>query len=284
MESSWKVSDKKQNDFIDSFITNQVIGRGLDKRTEKAYRLDLEHFYAWMQEMKDSSPADGIEWERKIDQYLLYLSREKRLRTSTISRKYRVFGYFWAYLTRQGVVSGNYNPKQVKTVQTESGAGSLSKSEVDAFFQAIKREQEELDSDFRKRICLRDQVMMGLLFYHGIEISELLGLNVSDYNVKSKIMTVRKKRGKELAVYVFSKELREQIEQWIVEHECFERDDEFQEKMFLSKLGRPLSMKMVILIFEKYRKLAGIEKEFTPKDLKNSLEKYGRELVEEKSG
>ena len=60
MESSWKVSDKKQNDFIDSFITNQVIGRGLDKRTEKAYRLDLEHFYAWMQEMKDSSPADGI--------------------------------------------------------------------------------------------------------------------------------------------------------------------------------------------------------------------------------
>ena len=43
-------------------------------------------------------------------------------------------------------------------------------------------------------------------------------------------------------------------------------------------------MKMVILIFEKYRKLAGIEKEFTPKDLKNSLGKYGRELVEEKSG
>ena len=144
------------------------------------------------------------------------------------------------------MVSGNYNPKQVKTVQIESGAGSLSKSEVDAFFQAIKREQEDLDSDFRKRICLRDQVMMGLLFYHGIEISELLGLNVSDYNVKSKIMTVRKKRGKELAVYVFSKELREQIEQWIVEHECFERDDEFQEKMFLYKLGRPLTMKMVI--------------------------------------
>ena len=83
---------------------------------------------------------------------------------------------------------------------------------------------------------------------------------------------------------MFSKELREQIEQWIEEHECFERDDEFREKMFLSKLGRPLSMKMVILIFEKYRKLAGIEKEFTPKDLKNSLEKYGRELVEEKSG
>ena len=51
--------------------------------------------------------------------------------------------------------------------------------------------------------------------------------------------------------------------------------------MFLSKLGRPLSMKMVILIFEKYRMLAGIEKEFTPKDLKNSLERYGIELAME---
>jgi hypothetical protein len=41
-------------------------------------------------------------------------------------------------------------------------------------------------------------------------------------------------------------------------------------------------MKMVILIFEKYRILAGIDKECTPKDLKNSLERYGIELAVER--
>ncbi len=300
MESPGKVSDRQQSDFIDSFITSQVTGRGLDERTEKAYRLDLEHFYRWLRGKKDDSPGDMAEWEGKIDQYLAYLSQERRLRASTISRKYRVFRYFLSYLARQGVVLENHTREQAQAgkvqtdkirtmtaraakVQTAAGMGSLSKGEVDAFFHAIRREKENLDSDFRKRVCLRDQVMMGLLFYHGIEVSEMLGMSVSDYDMKTGILTVRKKRKKEQPVRVFSKELRGQLEQWIDEHQCFERDNEFSEKMFLSKLGRPLSMKMVILIFEKYRKLAGIEKEFTPKDLKNSLGRYGRELVEEKS-
>ncbi|MCI8578426.1 MAG: hypothetical protein HFG64_13155 [Lachnospiraceae bacterium] len=53
---------------------------------------------------------------------------------------------------------------------------------METFFQAIDKEYEDLDSDFRRRICLRDQVMMKLLFYHGINISELLQLELSDYN------------------------------------------------------------------------------------------------------
>ena len=32
-------------EMIQGFIDTQVTGRGLDGRTEKAYRLDLEHFY-----------------------------------------------------------------------------------------------------------------------------------------------------------------------------------------------------------------------------------------------
>lgn len=65
MESPGKVSDRQQSDFIDSFITSQVTGRGLDERTEKAYRLDLEHFYRWLRGKKDDSPGDMAEWEEK---------------------------------------------------------------------------------------------------------------------------------------------------------------------------------------------------------------------------
>ena len=49
LESYRKIPDGNLNDFIDSFISTQVIGRGLDERTEKAYRLDLEHFYKWLE-------------------------------------------------------------------------------------------------------------------------------------------------------------------------------------------------------------------------------------------
>lgn len=71
---------------------------------------------------------------------------------------------------------------------------------------------------------------------------------------------------------------------WLEEHGYFERDEEYRDQMLLSKLGRPLSMKMVITIFDKYQVMAGIQEEFTPKDLKKSMKRYARELVMEQCG
>lgn len=70
---------------------------------------------------------------------------------------------------------------------------------------------------------------------------------------------------------------------WLEERKQFRREGEYYDRMFLSKLGRPLSMEMVIQIFDKYRRLAGIEKELTPKDLKeSSMKVYARELMVER--
>ena len=72
------------------------------------------------------------------------------------------------------------------------------------------------------------------------------------------------------------------MEQWIGEHGYFEKSNEYDNVLFLSKIGKPLSMKMVILVFEKYKVMAGIEKESTPKDLKRSMKRYAREMVVER--
>lgn len=286
---------------IEEFITSQVTERGLDERTAKAYRLDLEHLYTWLEQdpaiaaAKEgwadadtgtdtgAGAADSKDfcWEDKMETYLDYLSREKGLRFSTVSRKYRVFGYYLSYLVTQGLLPGCRPLKLVCQTKEEPADNLLSKQEVDAFFQALDREYAGLDSDFRRRVCLRDRVMMELLFYHGIEISELLRMEVSDYNRKTAILIIRRKREKDCAIYLFSSSLREQMEQWLSEHEYFEHGGEYHSRMFLSKLGRPLSMKMVINIFEKYRVRAGIEKECTPKDLKNSMKRYAKELLVE---
>ncbi len=314
---------------IDDFISTQVISRGLDERTAKAYRMDLEKFYFWLEhrtEVKEvvevgseaSNQPPGIgnsvdrvvdlaeseviiesrpdlrdwmrteellviksNWEEQMEAYLDYLSDEKGLRYSTLYRKQRVFGYYLAYLVSQGVLSQCRPLHPVSHPQKAMVDTLLTKREVEAFFQAIDREYEDLDSDFRRRVCLRDQVMMELLFYHGLEISELLRLEVSDYNPKTFTLTIRRKREKDRTVYLFSRALQRQMAQWLSEHIYFEHSGVYHNRMFLSKLGKPLSMKMIINIFDKYREMAGIEKECKPKDLKNSLGRYAEELVRE---
>ena len=39
------VREWNSNQLIDGFISRQVVQRGLDERTAKAYRLDLEHLH-----------------------------------------------------------------------------------------------------------------------------------------------------------------------------------------------------------------------------------------------
>lgn len=270
--------NQNSNKWINRFITSQVIQRGLDERTAKAYRLDLEHLYQWL-ELQYSFGKEEL--AKKIEAYLEYLSSDKKHRPSTICRKQRVFGYYLSYLASQGMIEGTDTIKHVNIRNEEHRRVLLNKTEIDRFFQAISQEYMDLESDFRKRVCLRDQVMMGLLFYHGIEVSELLRMKTRDYNQKTAVFTIEKKNGKNFSDYLFSRRLQRQMEEWIAKHTYFEHGEGYDDYMFLSKLGRPLSMKMVIIIFNKYRDMAGITKEATPKDLKYSMKTYARELMVE---
>ena len=271
-------------DRIEDFIENQVISRGLDERTAIAYRMDLEKFYLWPGAVSSSVPGEDAwedQMEERMETYLEYLSRERGLRYSTISRKQKVFSYYLSYLVSRGILKGYRPLKPVEHTREAPVDTLLTKWEVEAFFRAIDREYEDLDSDFRRRICLRDQVMMKLLFYHGLDISELLQLELSDYNRKTATLVIHRKRQEDYSVYLFSRVLQQQMEQWLSEHVYFEHGGMYHNRMFLSKLGKPLSMKMVINIFDKYRELAGIEKVCKPKDLKNSLGRYAEEVVRE---
>lgn len=267
------------NDRIEDFVNTQVFDRGLDERTAKAYCLDLNHLYRWSKDQE----VECVN-ERAVESYLEYLVKEKKLKRSTVTRKYRVFNYYLTYLAEKGFLPPN--PTIICPVSADTEAerpdNELSREEVDSFFMALNKEYEGLDSEFRRRVCLRDSVMMELLFYHGLEISELLKLQLTDYNIKNGVLAIRGKKEKTRFEYLFSRELRYKMEQWIGEHWYFERENEYHNILFLSKIGKPLSMKMIILVFDKYRELAGIKKEYTPKDLKCSMKRYAREMMMER--
>ena len=171
-------SNRNYPNRIEDFISTQVVSRGLDERTARAYRMDLEKFFFWLEDVAEIKTVAqwGVGLEAQMETYLEYLSNEKGLRYSTLYRKQRVFGYYLAYLVSQGVLAKSRSLQPVSRPREASVDTLLTKREVEAFFRAIDHEYEELDSDFRRRVCLRDQVMMELLFYHWLRISELLRL------------------------------------------------------------------------------------------------------------
>ena len=62
-------SHRKYPNKIDDFINTQVISRGLDERTAKAYRMDLEKFYFWLEDGEGEETAKAgwnLEENRRI--------------------------------------------------------------------------------------------------------------------------------------------------------------------------------------------------------------------------
>lgn len=294
MQLIFPVMDSKK--MIKGFISHYERGHSLDPRTEKAYRMDLEQFYVWADSSRTDTGEEGKEnpapgfscWEDWMEAYLDYLATERKLSDSTICRKTRVLGYYLSYLAGQGLIPACRPLKQVKRREGNEkrehpSSALLSRKDADALFQAMEREYTGLESEFRKRVCLRDMIMLGLLFYHRITISELLQLKVSDYDREAGTIRVNKKRKEAGIIHMYSPSLRKKMELWLKERIIFLEKREGCEQIFLSKYGKPLSMEMFIQIFDKYRKLAGIEKKLTPKDLKeNSMKQYARELMIER--
>ncbi len=266
---------------VRDFVVEQVLGKGLDERTARAYRTDLEHLYLWLGKYGKGQLERGA-----VEDYLNYLVNEEGLKYSTVTRKYRVFCYYMEYLERKDIMRGCLPIAFPDFVGADGrkADNALSRAEADAFFAAMDREYVRLDSEFRRRICLRDSVMMGLLFYHGIEVSELVRLEVGDYSSRTGSLAIRGKKGKGRVEHLFSGRLRGKMEQWIRERVYFAAEDEGHAVLFPSKAGKPLSMKAVVLAFEKYRRLAGIKEGVTPKDLKCSMGKYAKELMMERCG
>ena len=82
--------DVSSRGLIEGFIDERVIKKGLDGRTEKAYRLDLERFSQWLEGsdlgrgQSHCLAAGGDQLEDWMEAYLDYLSEEKKLSPATV--------------------------------------------------------------------------------------------------------------------------------------------------------------------------------------------------------
>ena len=46
-------SNRNYPNRIEDFISTQVVSRGLDERTARAYRMDLEKFFFWLEDVAE---------------------------------------------------------------------------------------------------------------------------------------------------------------------------------------------------------------------------------------
>ena len=254
--------------FIQQFLHYLSLEKNSSPHTCRCYRKDLEGFQDFL---KSSgmylNASGGIEIEKAdrmaIRKYISSLHRKNK--KSSIARKISTLRSFFNYLTREQVIASNpaksvSTPKVEKTLPT-----TLTVDEAFRLMDSPKSIPEK-SSEVSKENRLRDRAILELLYSSGLRVSELVGLNLDQFDSDLGIVRVMGKGRKERIVPVGVKAI-EAVKAYLEGRDVAKGG----EPIFINFFGGRLTTRSVGRLMKKYTRHAGIFRKVSPHSLRHTF-------------
>ncbi len=246
---------------VEDYITYLRSARGLSDHTVRAYRRDVENYLAFLSR-RGTTPQSAD--SRTGRAYIAELSRTGR-QPSSINRALSAIRGFHRFASTHGYFSSD----PFTAVRSSKGGGKL----PDVLFE---REIEELlariapgDDGFA---ASRDRALMEMLYSTGCRVSEVVGMNVTDVDVKRHTVMVRGKGRKDRLVFV-GKQATAALSDYLP-HRAARSDRAAAgtvSALFLNARGRRLTRQGASHIVERRLREAGVQKHVTPHTFRHSF-------------
>jgi len=241
------------------------VQRNVSKHTLKAYMADVEEFNNFLQESDITKKGDAIinVEPETIRSYLSHLYRVK-VKKVTVNRKVSSLRSFYKYLLRAGKVKNN-PAEMVQTPKVEKYMPTF--LSVDETFQLLGDQGDYSVSG------LRDSAMLELFYSSGLRLSELAGLNVTDFDFRQALVKLRGKGKKERIVPV-GKQALQAIDEYLKKTaEVRKKCDEnlFKNPLFLNMRGKRITARSIARIVDAMTMKSGIGRKISPHSLRHTF-------------
>lgn len=249
---------------LEAYILSLKTERNLSEKSIKAYQSDLSDLISWMNRNNIEDMA-----KVQINEYIQWLQNEKKLKASSIKRKYVSIKTFYKYLL--GIKHIARSPMENCRISFKAPKAlpkTLSMPEVKNLLEAPVREYKQLNSDFRKNICIRNIAIIELIYCLGLRIGELVNINLEDIDLDEQTILIHGKGRKERILYISSSEVIDKLTKWLNARSFF---NPMSASLFVNKYGSKLSIYTIEDIFYKYRDMSGIDHRSTPHFLRHTF-------------
>lgn len=248
---------------IGDFLDYLTFERNVSPNTIIAYRDDLESFIGFLCNDYLTIGRDQLDLKRvdhlTIRSYLASLSRRK-LSRATAARHLSALRTFFKYLVREELVEAN-PARSVTTPKREKHLPAvLQTSDV-----ALLLEQP----DTSVTLGIRDAAWLELLYASGLRISELVGIDVDDLEMRARLVKVRGKGSKERIV-PFGSKAEAALRAYLAVRGELARNVE-EEAVFLNFRGARITTRSVRRLFEGYVRDASLRAGVSPHTLRHSF-------------
>lgn len=127
---------------------------------------------------------------------------------------------------------------------------------------------------YHEKTSLRDKTIITLLLGTGIRVSECVGLDIDDVNLKDSRIEIMRKGGKKAAVFI-GDAVEEILAEYLEERSRMKPNEGSEGALFLSLQNTRMSVRSVERLVKKYASVSVQGKKITPHKLRSS---YGTNL------
>lgn len=233
------------------------------ENTIESYRRDVTQYLTYLKELKITSLKATT--KTTVLSYLLNLKKKGRA-SSTLSRALASLRSFYLYLLQNGDVDTDPTVSLITPHVEKKPPRILTNAEVDKLLEQPKLSDNK---------GIRDKAMLEVLYATGIRVSELIGLNITDINIKMGFIRCHNNKS-ERTVPMGSKAVSA-LSAYVENVRSNMIKDEFEPALFVNCSGGRMSRQGFWKVIKQYQHSAGIEKEITPHSLRHS---FAAHLVE----
>ena len=162
---------------INNYLEHCRHQKRLDSKTLKAYRIDLQQFYAIFscRDVSDITPD-------LLENYIGSL--HQKYKPKTVKRKIASVKALFHYLEYKEIIARNpFNKVQIKFREPVILPKTIPLHTIEIFLSTIYEQRTIAKTDYQRKNALRDAAVIELLFATGIRISELCALRICDIDL-----------------------------------------------------------------------------------------------------
>ena len=220
---------------INKYINFISIEKGLSKNTINSYINDLNAFFTYFDNIKDTDQLTSDD----LEEYILNLST-KGMATSSIVRIISSIRGFCVFLISEDI-NPNLKLHLIIPKKEKHLPNFLTYEEIEALFSA---------PDLSIKNEFRDRAMLELMYSCGLRVSELVNLKIKQINLNQKIIKVFGKGSKEritpIGDYAMDYLLKYLGD---IRNKSKYKSSPY---VFLNKNGSPLSRQYFFMLIKKY--------------------------------
>ncbi|MCS6885327.1 MAG: tyrosine recombinase XerC [Acidobacteriota bacterium] len=256
-------------DLIEKFLDYLKYEKNVSEHTLRNYRIDLEQFHNFFCLKEGRGSENRIIDIKQIDhisirEYVAGLHAQHKKKAS-VARKLASLRTFFAYLCREGIVEVNH-AKNVSSPRLERRRPNhLTVEEVMCFMEM---------PDLETVLGRRDRAINELLYGAGLRVSELVGLDLGDIDLKNKTVRVRGKGQKERIV-PFGVHALKALEMYLAVREKLLAKAPLDKRetlaVFLNYQGTRITARSIGRMIDKYVKQCADMHHISPHSLRHSF-------------